>query len=227
MKQMDEILVSLENVSRCYGAGNRQRAALANISCKVLAGDRVAVVGPSGSGKSTLLHLMAGLDKPTRGVVRWPELGPEAELRPDEIGVVFQTPSLLPTLTVLENVELSWLLSKRDEARARPAALGALEKLGLLTIVDRLPGEISGGQTQRVAAARAIVCEPRLILADEPTGQLDSVTASKLIEELFSSIANSDAALIVATHDLTIAGRMRNQWRMAHGKLVRILEKQN
>jgi len=174
---MDEILVSLENVSRCYGAGNRQRAALANISCKVLAGDRVAVVGPSGSGKSTLLHLMAGLDKPTRGVVRWPELGPEAELRPDEIGVVFQTPSLLPTLTVLENVELSWLLSKRDEARARPAALGA--------------------------------------------------TASKLIEELFSSIANSDAALIVATHDLTIAGRMRNQWRMAHGKLVRILEKQN
>ena len=100
---------------------------------------------------------MAGLDKPTRGVVGWPALGPETELRPDKICVVFQTPSLLPTLTVLENVELSWLLSKRDAAQARPAALGALEieKLGLSAIVDRLPDEISGGQMQRVAAARA------------------------------------------------------------------------
>ena len=217
---MNEILVSVENVSRCYRDGERRRAALTNISCQVLAGDRVAMVGPSGSGKSTLLHLMAGLDKPTRGVVGWPALGPEAELRPDEISVVFQTPSLLPTLTVLENVELSWLLSKRNEAEARPAALGALEKLGLSAIVHRLPDEISGGQMQRVAAARAIVCEPRLLLADEPTGQLDSVTASKLIEELFDSVADSGAALIVATHDLTIAGRMRNQWRMSHGKLV-------
>jgi ABC-type lipoprotein export system ATPase subunit len=165
---MDEILVSVQNVSRCYGYGERQRAALTNISCQVLAGDRVALVGPSGSGKSTLLYLMAGLDKPSRGVVGWPALGLETELRPDKICVVFQTPSLLPTLTVLENVELSWLLSKRDEAEARPAALGALEKLGLSAIVDRIPDEISGGQMQRVAAARAIVCEPRLILADEP-----------------------------------------------------------
>jgi ABC-type lipoprotein export system ATPase subunit len=217
---MDEILVSVENVSRCYGDGERQQAALTNISCQVVAGDRVAVVGPSGSGKSTLLHLMAGLDKPTRGVVGWPALGPETELRPDKICVVFQTPSLLPTLTVLENVELSWLLSKRDEAQARPAALGALKRLGLSAIADRLPDEISGGQMQRVAAARAIVCEPRLILADEPTGQLDSVTASNLIEGLFDSVAKPGAALIVATHDLTIASRMRNQWRMAHGKLV-------
>jgi len=216
---MDEILVSLDNVSRYYVDGGCQRAALTNISCQVIAGDRVAVVGPSGSGKSTLLHLMAGLDKPTRGVVSWPALGPETELRPDEICVVFQTPSLLPTLTVLENVELSWLLSKRDEAEARSAALRTLEKLGLSAIADKLPGEISGGQMQIVAAARAIVCQPRLILADEPTGQLDSVSASKLIEELFDSVANSGAALIVATHDLAIASRMRSQWRMVHGKL--------
>src|SRR5215469_378010 len=216
---MDEILVSVENVSRCYGDGERQRAALTDISCQVLAGDRVAVVGPSASGKSTLLHLMAGLDKPTRGVVDWPALGPETELRPDKICVVFQTPSLLPTLSVLENVELSWLLSKRDEALARTAASEALEKFGLSAIANKLPDEISGGQMQRVAAARAIVCEPRLILADEPTGQLDSVTAFRLIKELFDSVAKSGAALIVATHDLTIAGRMRNQWRMAHGKL--------
>src|SRR5262249_40449647 len=217
---MDEILVSVENVSRCYREGERQRAALINISCQVLAGDRVAVGGPSGSGKSTLLHLMAGLDKPTTGVVGWPALGPETELRPDKICVVFQTPSLLPTLTVLENVELSWLLSKRDETEARPAALEALEKLGLSAIADRLPDEISGWQMQRVAAGRGVVCGPRLILAERPTGQLDSVTASKLIEGLFDTVTNSGAALIVATHDLTIAGRMRNQWRMAHGKLV-------
>jgi ABC-type lipoprotein export system ATPase subunit len=99
---MDEILVSVENVSRCYGYGERQRAVLTNVSCQVLAGDRVALVGPSGSGKSTLLHLMAGLDKPTTGVVVWPALGSETALRPDKICVVFQTPSLLPTLTVLE-----------------------------------------------------------------------------------------------------------------------------
>jgi ABC-type lipoprotein export system ATPase subunit len=216
---MDEILVSLDNVSRFYADGRRQRAALTDISCQVMASDRVAVVGPSGSGKSTLLHLMAGLDKPTRGVVSWPALGSETELRPDQICVVFQTPSLLPTLTVLENVELCWLLSKRDEAGARPAALRTLEKLGLSTIADKLPGELSGGQMQRVAVARALVCAPRLILADEPTGQLDSVTASKLIEELFDSVAHSGAALIVATHDMAIAGRMRSQWRMLHGKL--------
>src|SRR5882757_7826055 len=128
---MDEILVSLDNVSRYYEDGRLQLAALTNVSCQVIASARVAVVGPSGSGKSTLLHMMAGLDKPTSGVVSWPALGPETELRPDQICVVFQTPSLLPTLTVLENVELSWLLSKRDEAQARPAALGALERLGL------------------------------------------------------------------------------------------------
>src|ERR1700737_686800 len=217
---MDEILVSLDQVSRYYVDGGRQRAALTNISCQVIAGDRVAVVGPSGSGKSTLLHLMAGLDKPTRGVVSWPALGPETELRPDQICGVFQTPSLLPTLTVLENVELSWLLSKKGPAEARAASLKALEKLGLSAIADKLPGELSGGQMQRVAVARAIVCRPRLILADEPTGQLDSVTASKLIQVLIESTSHPGAALVVATHDTTVAVRMQTQWSIAHGKLA-------
>ena len=120
---MDEVLVSLENVSRHYADGQRQLAALTDISCRVIAGTQVALVGPSGSGKSTLLHLMAGLDKPTSGVVSWPALGPATELRPDQICVVFQTPSLLQTLTVVENVELSWLLSKRGQSEARPASL--------------------------------------------------------------------------------------------------------
>ena len=218
---MDEVLVSLENVSRHYVDGRLQLAALISVSCHVIASARVAVVGPSGSGKSTLLHLMAGLDKPTSGVVRWPTLGPEAELRPDQICVVFQTPSLLPTLTAVENVELSWLLSKKNEADARPAALRTLEKLGLSAIADKLPGELSGGQMQRVAVARAVVCEPRLILADEPTGQLDSSTASKLIEVLIESASHSGAALVVATHDKAVADRMQTQWGIAHGKLGR------
>jgi putative ABC transport system ATP-binding protein/lipoprotein-releasing system ATP-binding protein len=162
---------------------------------------------------------MAGLDKPTSGLVTWPALGQEIDLRPDQICLIPQTPSLLPTLTVLENVELCWLLSKGDEAEARASALRALEKLGLLSIVDRLPEELSGGQLQRVAAARAIVCSPRLILADEPTGQLDSVTGSRLIEALVDAAANFNAALVVATHDSAVANRMLIQWRIARGKL--------
>jgi ABC-type lipoprotein export system ATPase subunit len=216
---MAEVLVSLENVSRHYTDSRSQIAALTGASCQVIARATVAVVGPSGSGKSTLLHLMAGLDKPTSGVVRWPAMAPEKDLRPDQVCVVFQTPSLLATLTVLENVELSWLLSKRNPAEARSAALGSLERFGLSTLASRLPDELSGGQMQRVAVARALVCEPRLILADEPTGQLDSGTASKLIEVLIEQASGVGAALVVATHDPAVAGRMQTQWRIAHGKL--------
>src|ERR1700687_1602743 len=131
---MDDVLVSVEGVSRHYTRGLLDFAALANVSCQVRAGAHVAVIGPSGSGKSTLLHLAAGLDQPTQGVVRWPALGPQTELRPDQIGMVFQTPSLLPALTALENLELVGLLSKQSAMRARASALSALEKMGLLTL---------------------------------------------------------------------------------------------
>lgn len=218
---MDKILLSLDDVSRYYADGPLERPALRHISCNVVAGACIAISGPSGSGKSTLLHIMAGLDKPTSGLVTWPALVQQIDLRPDQICLIPQTPSLLPTLTVLENVELCWLLSKGDEAEARASALRALEKLGLLSIVDRLPEELSGGQLQRVAAARAIVCEPRLILADEPTGQLDSVAGSRLIEALRDSAANCNAALVVATHDSAVANRMLVHWRLARGKLER------
>jgi ABC-type lipoprotein export system ATPase subunit len=216
---MNETLVCLTNVSRHYDRERNRTAALTNVSCQIAANDRVAIVGPSGSGKSTLLHLIAGLDKPTEGVILWPALGLVTELRPDQICLVLQTPSLLPTLSVLENVELCWLLSQRNEMDAGSAALGILEKLDLSTIVDKLPAQLSGGQMQRVAAARALVCQPRLILADEPTGQLDSTTASNLIQVLLDSATNSGAALIVATHDRAVADRMQTQWRMEHGRL--------
>lgn len=216
---MDEPLVALDKVSRYYRRGSVELVALENVTCQIETNARVAVVGPSGSGKSTLLHLIAGLDSPSSGVVRWPGLGSPTELRPDQISLVFQMPSLLPALTVLENVELCWLLSKRSEADARPAALQILERLGLASLLNKLPAELSGGQMQRVAAARALVCQPRLILADEPTGQLDRATATTLVEVLIESAADYGAALIVATHDFEVADRMETRWRMAHGKL--------
>lgn len=216
---MDEPLVALEKVSRYYRRGSAELAALEDVTCQIETNTKVAVVGPSGSGKSTLLHLIAGLDSPTSGVVRWPGLGSRIELRPDQISLVFQMPCLLPTLTVVENVELCWLLSKRSEAEARPAARQILERLGLSSISNKLPAELSGGQMQRVAAARALVCQPRLILADEPTGQLDRSTAARLVEVLIESAADYGAALIVATHDLEVADRMETKWRMAHGRL--------
>jgi ABC-type lipoprotein export system ATPase subunit len=217
--EMDEPLVALDKVSRYYRRGAVELAALEDVTCQIEINARVAVVGPSGSGKSTLLHLIAGLDSPSRGIVNWPGLGSQTELRPDQISLVFQMPSLLPTLSVLENVELCWLLSKRSEVDARPAALQILEKLGLSSVLSKLPAELSGGQMQRVAAARALVCQPRLILADEPTGQLDRATANRLVDVLIESAADYGAALIVATHDFEVADRLETQWRMAHGKL--------
>ena len=216
---MSKVFVSLEDVSRAYPGGAAPVPALVHVSCQVGAGDRLAILGPSGSGKSTLLHVMGGLEAPTSGRVRWPALGSRERLRPDQVGFVFQTTSLLPALTVLENIELSWLLSDRDAAGARSAARQAVELFGLAAIADKLPEEISGGQAQRVAVGRALVCRPRVILADEPTGQLDHATAQRVFDELLAAIAGTDTALVVATHDLALANRMDTKWRLRHGTL--------
>jgi ABC-type lipoprotein export system ATPase subunit len=216
---MGEVFVSLEEVSRAYPGDAAPVPALVHVSCQVRAGDRVAILGPSGSGKSTLLHVMGGLEAPTSGHVNWPALGSRERLRPDQIGFVFQAISLLPALTVLENIELSWLLSERDAAGARAAARQAVELFGLATIADKLPEEISGGQAQRAAVGRALVCRPRLILADEPTGQLDHTTAQRVFDELLAAIAGTDTALVIATHDLALANRMDTKWRLRHGTL--------
>jgi ABC-type lipoprotein export system ATPase subunit len=216
---MTEILVALDNVGYHYANERRAVAALSKISCRILANDRVAILGPSGSGKSTLLQLIAGIEKPTYGTIDWPGLDKEKALRPDQICVAFQTANLLPTLTVLENVELAWLLSQNNPATARSAALQIVEKLGLLPLSERLPCEISGGQMQRVAVARALVCRPRVVLADEPTGQLDSITAARFIGLLLDAVSDCGAALIIASHDPAAARFMRHQWQMVHGKL--------
>ena len=216
---MPEVLVDVKEAGRAYRIGERPLVALDSATCRVSSGEHVALVGPSGSGKSTLLHLMGGLDSPTAGEVSWPGLGKRETLRPEKVAFVFQTPSLLAPLTVVENVEMPLLLGRTGAKDARRAALDALERIELDGIADKLPEELSGGQTQRVAVARALAYRPRLILADEPTGQLDHPTAEHLFDVWLASLEGTETALVVATHDMTVAGRMKERWRMLHGVL--------
>jgi ABC-type lipoprotein export system ATPase subunit len=209
---MTEPLVRCDGATRTYGRGDTATVGLQPTDCEVLAGARIALVGPSGSGKSTLLHLMAGLDQPTRGSVSWPGL----DERP---AVVFQGPSLLPPLTVLENVALPLILAGAADADARPRAFEALERLGLAELAGKLPEEISGGQAQRVAIARALAGAPRLLLADEPTGQLDGATATAVVDGLLEAADRAGAALVVATHDPVVAGRLAERAEMHSGRL--------
>ena len=215
---MNRPLVEAKEVSRVYRRGGTTLAAVASASCRIFIGDRIALLGPSGSGKSTLLNLLGGFDRPTSGNIAWPDLGPAETLRPQKVAFVFQGPSLLPSLNVVENVELPLLLAgvRKD---GRQAAEAALDVLGLRDLADKLPEELSGGQAQRVAMARAIAVEPQLILADEPTGQLDHATANRLLDSILLHLAGRDAALVIATHDPTVAQRMGKSWRMSHGAL--------
>jgi ABC-type lipoprotein export system ATPase subunit len=212
-------LVVAREVGRAYRRGPSAVVALASATCAVAPGDRIAVVGPSGSGKSTLLHLMGGLDIPTSGEISWPALGARETLRPVRVAFVFQMPSLLPALSAVENVELPLLLQDAAPAIARAAALKALGRMDLADIAGKLPEELSGGQAQRVAMARAVVCRPALILADEPTGQLDHPTAEHVLDILCATIEGTPTALVVATHDPAVAARMDVVWHLRHGIL--------
>lgn len=206
------------DAGRTFGIGENAVVALAHASCVVAPGDRIALVGPSGSGKSTLLHLLAGLDEPTTGVVRWPSLGARPTLRPRLVSFVFQSQSLIAPLSVVENVEMPLLLQGIDPRSARERATRVLAAMELTALAEKLPEEISGGQAQRIAVARSVVSEPRLLLADEPTGQLDHANASHLLDLLLASL-RPDAALVIATHDMAVAERMNTNWRMNHGVL--------
>jgi putative ABC transport system ATP-binding protein len=181
---------------------------------------QVALTGPSGSGKSTLLHLLAGLDTPTSGTIAWPGLDGSPFGRPGVVGMVFQGPSLLPPLDVTENVALPLLLAGVGESEARERAQQALRSADLAELGSRLPEELSGGQAQRVAVARALASAPRVILADEPTGQLDSAHAAEVAALLLEAATRLGAALVLATHDLTLAARLPERWQMADGRML-------
>lgn len=216
---MAEVLVRARDVSRVFGSGPSAVEAVRDATFSVQPGDRVALVGPSGSGKSTLLHLIAALDRPSSGTIEWPALGRPERLRPGPVGFAFQGPSLLPPLTVGENVALPILLAGGSEAEARLEADRLLERFGLGEVSAKLPEEISGGQAQRAAVARAVTGQPRLILADEPTGQQDHAMARLLMEALLAAAGQTGAAIVVATHDAAVADLLGTRWEMAGGRL--------
>jgi putative ABC transport system ATP-binding protein/lipoprotein-releasing system ATP-binding protein len=220
---MADILAEAIDAGRVFGTNGSRVVALEHASCRIQRGDRIALLGPSGSGKSTLLHLLAALDEPTSGSVTWPALGERDTLRPSKVSFVFQSESLLAPLTVLENIEVPRLLAGSDaDADADAVRNDASEILGALdlsALADKLPEEISGGQAQRAAVARSLITRPALILADEPTGQLDHLTAAHLLDLLLRRLEGSDTALVVATHDPFVASRLKTRWTMDHGVL--------
>jgi len=216
---MDEPLVRGVGVSRTFGSGRASVPALREATFEVHPGDRVAVVGPSGSGKSTLLHVIAALDRPTTGTIEWPALGPAPSLRPGLVSFSFQGPSLIPPLTVLENVALPLLLAGVAEEEALEQATGAVEGLDLVAVAAKLPEELSGGQSQRASVARALVGRPRIVLADEPTGQQDRRSGQRVIDEMLRRAEAVGAALVVATHDRTVAERLPTRWTLEGGVL--------
>jgi ABC-type lipoprotein export system ATPase subunit len=216
---VSDVLAEAVDAGRVFGTNGSKVVALQHATCKIERGDRIALVGPSGSGKSTLLHLLAALDEPTSGTVTWPALGERETLRPSKVSFVFQTESLLSPLTVLENIEVPRLLAGSNAEEARNDASEILGALDLAALADKLPEEISGGQAQRAAVARSLITKPALILADEPTGQLDHQTAKRLLDLLLRRLKGSEVALVIATHDPIIAARMATQWTIEHGVL--------
>lgn len=219
----DSAVVRAIEVGRTYGSGQAAVVAVYGVTCSATAGDRVAIVGPSGSGKSTLLHLLAGLETPTVGTISWPSLGGHPREGAHRAGLVFQAPTLIPSLTVLENVELPMLLTESDAelsaADARDRARAALALLELDALRNDLPQELSGGQAQRVVIARALASRPRLILADEPTSKLDRRSADHVADVLLQASDEIGAALLIATHDPIIGRRMSQVWPMHDGRL--------
>jgi putative ABC transport system ATP-binding protein len=212
-------LVCCTDLSRTYGSGRAAVVALYGATCEIRAGERIALMGPSGSGKSTLLHLIAGLDRPTAGAITWPALGDRASLRPGPVALVLQGPSLLPPLDVVENVALPLVLEGIDESDARARAVAALERLELADLHAKLPEELSGGQMQRIAIARALAQRPRLLLADEPTGQLDHETATHVMDILLEAARENGAALVVSSHDAAVGDRLDQCWPVVDGRL--------
>lgn len=211
--------VVAENLGHRFTLGDEVIVALDNATCSISPGDRIAIVGPSGSGKTSLMHLIAGLDEPTSGSIAWPGLGPRESLLPGAIGFVAQAQSLVSSLDVLENVEMPLLFLGTARKEAGERAMDILARLDLEELVEKLPVELSGGQAKRVATARALVTRPKLLIADEPTGQLDHETARRFLSAIFDMLAGTATAVIMTTHDAEVAKYMNTLWSMDHGSL--------
>ena len=219
-------LIEIRNLSRVFRRGENEVRALNHISLDIAAGELVAVMGPSGSGKSTLLHIMAGIDRPTQGhcKVQGLDLGnlsdtTLARWRHRHVGFVFQTFNLIPVLTAYENVELPLLLTGLSHGERRHHVEAALELVGLADRMHHFPRQLSGGEEQRTAIARAIVPDPTLIMADEPTGNLDAQSATEVLDLLQTLNQRAEKTVILVTHDPNAAAVGRRTIRLEKGQL--------
>jgi len=224
---MSEAVLEAVDVSRRFWDGDREIAILQDVAFRVEEGATVAVTGSSGSGKSTLLHLLGGLDRPSSGEVRVAgrDLASlsEAErgtLRNRQLGFVYQFHHLMPEFDALENVMMPLLIRRQSRAEAARTARETLERVGLGERLHHKPSELSGGERQRTAIARAVVTRPSLILADEPTGNLDGKTAERIHELLLSLNRELGTALVVVTHEPDLARQMQQEYRLVEGRLA-------
>lgn len=219
-------LIEATGIIKEFHTGSSLIHALKDIDICVNKGEFVAIMGPSGSGKSTLLHILGCLEKPGSGLYlldgRDISKASDRELsniRANHIGFVFQTLNLLPQLNLFENVELPFLYSSLDALKVKERVIRAVKQVGLIDRLNHRPAELSGGEMQRVAIARALAIEPALILADEPTGNLDSGTSSEILE-LFQSLHNDGATILMVTHDREVASHAQRVMTLRDGKFI-------
>jgi putative ABC transport system ATP-binding protein len=221
--------IQVIGLRKTYREGERVHVVLDGIDLSIAPRERVAIVGPSGSGKSTLLNLIGGIDRPDAGEVRLggKEVSALSEsdrtlFRRKHLGFVFQFLNLIPTLTVIENLLLPLELNGEDGQAARDRAASLLAEVGLADRADALPDRLSGGEQQRVAVARALAHRPQLVLADEPTGNLDEDSGAKVITLLERLVESDERTLVLVTHSVDLAARMDRVLRVSHGKVTEV-----
>lgn len=224
---MSKPIIECQNLYKSYHDGTSTVEVLNGIDFTIRPADRVAIVGPSGSGKSTLLHLLGGLDKPTQGEVliqneNWQKLNEKkrCRLRNQQLGFIYQFHHLLPEFTALENTAMPLLLAGLTIEHARQQAHEILKNIGLANRETHKPSQLSGGERQRVAIARALAHKPKCVLADEPTGNLDQHTASKIFELMLEINEKMKTALVIVTHDQQLAEKMDEKFILQEGKLA-------
>ncbi|HEV7333905.1 MAG TPA: ABC transporter ATP-binding protein [Flavisolibacter sp.] len=218
-------ILSVQNVRKTYQSGDRTLPVLDNINLSVEPGSTLAIVGPSGSGKTTLLGLCAGLDRATSGTIALHNIvldnlneNQRAQVRNEHVGFIFQNFQLIPTLTALENVMVP--LELRGEKNIKPIAMELLDKVGLAERGHHYPTQLSGGEQQRVSLARAFSNNPKILFADEPTGNLDAETSDKIVAMLFELNRERGTTLVLVTHDMELASKTGRIVRIKGGKII-------